>query len=87
MLIGGAGLVRFQGTFEAHELLYDIAIKEILAAIRVLRLSGLHDAFVTLYCDNANVVSALNNFHSKSALMRSFVEVVVDYQITLTCAS
>ncbi len=54
-----------QGPFEGEERDAPIRIKECLAALFMLRRSGVQNAYVVLFTDNSSVYHSLRKFHSK----------------------
>ena len=70
-----------QGPFEGAERDAPIHIKECLAALFMLRCSGVRDAYVILFTDNMNVFHSLRKFHSKHEEFGPVVQSVVMYCI------
>ena len=65
------------GPFEGHERDSPIHVKECLAALFMLRASGVHDAYVNLYTDNMSVFHSLTKFHSKHKQFGPCIQAVV----------
>lgn len=70
-----------QGPFEGAERDYPIHLKECLAALFMLRCSGVRNAYVVLYTDNMSVYHSLRNFHSKDEEFGRTVRAVVMFCI------
>ena len=70
-----------QGPFGGAERDAPIHIKECLAALFMLRCSGVRDAYVILFTDNMSVFHSLRKFHSKHEEFGPVVQSVVMYCI------
>ena len=71
-----------RGHFIGPEADLPIHIKEALAAIRMLEMSGVHDTRAILYTDNSNVYSALRKSYSAAPVFRSTIRQCVEWQLT-----
>jgi hypothetical protein len=70
-----------QGPFQGDEKDAPIHIKECLAALFMLRRSGVANAYVVLFTDNASVYHSLSKFHSKHERFGPAVQSVVMFCI------
>jgi len=70
-----------RGSFVGADTTAPIHIKEAIAALTMLRLSGVHDSHVILHTDNRNVHGALSKSYTSAVEFRPVIRACVEYQL------